>query len=71
MDLINLTKLSSEELLKGSFGIEWESLRVNSDGKLSLSPHPEVFGDKLENPLIGINGFFSIKEMEIFFFVYT
>ena len=63
MDLINLTKLSSEELLKGSFGIEWESLRVNSDGKLSLSPHPEVFGDKLENPLVTTD--FSESQIEI------
>ena len=63
MDLINLTKLSSEELLKGSFGIEWESLRVHSSGKLSLTPHPEVFGDKLENPFVTTD--FSESQIEI------
>ena len=63
MDLINLTKLSSQELLKGSFGIEWESLRVHSSGKLSLTPHPEVFGDKLENPFVTTD--FSESQIEI------
>ena len=52
MNLLNLSKLSSEEILKGSFGIEWESLRAKGDGELSLTPHPEVFGDKLTNPLV-------------------
>ena len=63
MDLLNLTKLTSEELLSGSFGIEWESLRVHSDGKLSLRPHPEIFGDKLENPLVTTD--FSESQIEI------
>ena len=47
MELITLTKIPSDEILAGLFGIEWEALRVKSDGKLALSPHPEVFGDKL------------------------
>ena len=63
MDLLNLTKLSKGEILKGSFGIEWESLRVHSDGKLSLTPHPEVFGDKLTNPLVTTD--FSESQIEI------
>ncbi len=63
MDLSNLCKLSTEEILKGSFGIEWESLRAHSDGKLSLTPHPEVFGDKLKNPLITTD--FSESQIEI------
>lgn len=63
MDLSILSKLSSEEILKGSFGIEWESLRVHSDGKLSLTPHPEIFGDKLKNPLITTD--FSESQIEI------
>lgn len=63
MDLSNLCKLSPEEILKGSFGIEWESLRAHSDGKLSLTPHPEVFGDKLKNPLITTD--FSESQIEI------
>lgn len=63
MDLSNLCKLSTEEILKGSFGIEWESLRTHSDGKLSLTPHPKVFGDKLKNPLITTD--FSESQIEI------
>ena len=63
MNLLNLSKLSSEEILKGSFGIEWESLRAKGDGELSLTPHPEVFGDKLTNPLITTD--FSESQIEI------
>ena len=36
MNLANLSKLSSDEILEGSFGIEWESLRAKDDGKLSI-----------------------------------
>lgn len=63
MDLLNLSKLSSDEILSGSFGIEWESLRVKGDGELSLTPHPEVFGDKLTNPLVTTD--FSESQIEI------
>ena len=63
MDLKNLIRLSSDEILAGSFGIEWESLRVKSDGRLALSPHPSVFGDKLTNPLITTD--FSESQIEI------
>ena len=63
MDLSFLCKLTADEVLKGSFGIEWESLRAYSDGKLSLTPHPEVFGDKLKNPLVTTD--FSESQIEI------
>ena len=63
MNLLNLSKFSSEEILKGSFGIEWESLRAKGDGELSLTPHPKVFGDKLTNPLITTD--FSESQIEI------
>lgn len=63
MNLLNLSKLSSDELLAGSFGIEWESLRAKGDGELSLTPHPEIFGDKLTNPLITTD--FSESQIEI------
>ena len=63
MNLLNLSKLSSDEILAGSFGIEWESLRAKGDGELSLTPHPEVFGDKLTNPLITTD--FSESQIEI------
>ena len=52
MNFKSLTKIPTNEILEGSFGIEWESLRVNEDGELSLTPHPEIFGDKFTNPLI-------------------
>ena len=63
MNLLNLSKLSSDEILAGSFGIEWESLRARGDGELSLTPHPEIFGDKLTNPLITTD--FSESQIEI------
>ena len=48
--IFNLSQLhksaSSEDLKQGSFGIEWEGLRVRENGELSLSPHPEIFGNK-------------------------
>ena len=63
MNLLNLSKLSSDEILAGSFGIEWESLRAKDDGELSLTPHPEIFGDKLTNPLVTTD--FSESQIEI------
>ena len=63
MNLSNLSKLSANEILEGSFGIEWESLRAKGEGKLSLTPHPEVFGDKLTNPLVTTD--FSESQIEI------
>ncbi len=63
MKLSNISKLSSREILEGSFGIEWESLRAKGDGELSLTPHPEVFGDKFTNPLITTD--FSESQIEI------
>lgn len=55
--------LDAEDLKKGSFGIEWEGLRVRESGELSLSPHPEVFGNKLSNPFITTD--FSESQIEI------
>jgi len=63
MELITLTRIPSNEILAGLFGIEWEALRVKSDGKLALSPHPEVFGDKLKNPVVTTD--FSESQIEI------
>ena len=63
MNLSNLDKLSREELLSGSFGIEWESLRAHSTGELCLTPHPEVFGDKFTNPIVTTD--FSESQIEI------
>ena len=50
--------------------IIYENFNSTDNGGFSEYKNFELY-DKLENPLIGINGFFSIKEIEIFFFVYT
>ena len=63
MNLLNVSKLSADEILAGSFGIEWECLRAKEDGKLSLTPHPKVFGDKLTNPVVTTD--FSESQIEI------
>ncbi|MGX8693379.1 MAG: glutamate--cysteine ligase [Methanobrevibacter sp.] len=63
MNLLNLSNLSADEILAGSFGIEWESLRARDDGKLSLTQHPEIFGDKLTNPVVTTD--FSESQIEI------
>ena len=63
MNLKILSKFSPDEILAGSFGIEWESLRVKSDGTLSLTPHPAIFGDKLTNPVVTTD--FSESQIEI------
>ena len=42
--------LDKEDLLCANFGIEREGLRITPQGELALTPHPEAFGDKLNNP---------------------
>ncbi|MCT4615279.1 MAG: bifunctional glutamate--cysteine ligase GshA/glutathione synthetase GshB [Marinifilaceae bacterium] len=37
-------------LLEAKFGIEKENVRVDLNGNLATTPHPEFLGDKLENP---------------------
>lgn len=39
-------------LSEGNWGLEKEAQRVTDSGDLALTPHPSVFGDKLENPHI-------------------
>lgn len=63
MKLSTISKVPSSEILEGSFGIEWESLRAKGKGELSLTPHPEIFGDKFTNPLITTD--FSESQIEI------
>ena len=63
MNLLNMSRLPADEIMAGSFGIEWESLRAKDDGQLSLTPHPEVFGDKLTNPVVTTD--FSESQIEI------
>ena len=63
MNLSNLKKLTKDEILSGSFGIERETLRVHSIGELSLTPHPEIFGDRISNPIVTTD--FSESQIEI------
>ena len=50
-------------LFKGKFGLEKEHIRVDRSGKLALSPHPAVFGDKLANPYVTVD--FSESQLEM------
>ena len=61
LEIGSATGIFSFELEK--FGIEKEALRVNSSGELALTPHPEIFGDKLENPSITVD--FSESQIEM------
>ena len=56
-------KMTPEDILTAGFGIEREGLRVTDQGKLALTPHPPIFGDKLENPYITTD--FSESQVEI------
>lgn len=60
-------KIKTEELeidfFRGRFGLEKENVRVSKDGKLSLSSHPETFGNKSENPYITTD--FSESQVEV------
>lgn len=51
------------ELLKGNYGIERESLRVNNKGELSVKRHPAVFGEKVENKYITTD--FAESQIEV------
>lgn len=54
---------SPQELLRGNFGLERESLRCDKEGHLVYSPHPETFGGKLSNPYITTD--FSESQVEL------
>lgn len=51
--LAQLKKISAASLLAGSrIGLEKETLRVNPQGSISQTPHPEKLGAALTNPYI-------------------
>ncbi len=54
---------SSKEILSGNFGIERETLRVDENGYLVKTDHPEEFGDKAHNPYITTD--FSESQIEV------
>ncbi|MEN8078107.1 bifunctional glutamate--cysteine ligase GshA/glutathione synthetase GshB [Clostridioides difficile] len=53
----------NKEILSGNFGIERETLRVDENGYLANSDHPEEFGDKSHNPYITTD--FSESQIEV------
>jgi len=60
---------SSVNLLKGNiwvdalFGLEKENIRVDKSGKLALTLHPKVFGNKLKHPYVTTD--FSESQIEM------
>ena len=50
-------------LLKGRFGLEKENVRVDRQGRLTLSEHPESFGDRETHPYIKTD--FSESQVEM------
>ncbi len=53
----------SGEIFRGRFGVEKENIRVDKEGKLALTPHPEIFGIKAKNPYISAD--FSESQVEM------
>jgi len=56
-------KNNSRTLAQGKWGLEKESLRIIRTGELALTPHPAVFGDKIENSFIKTD--FSESQIEM------
>ncbi|MDD3305702.1 MAG: bifunctional glutamate--cysteine ligase GshA/glutathione synthetase GshB [Acetobacterium sp.] len=56
-------KMTAESILTAGFGLEREGLRVTKKGKLALTSHPPIFGDKLKNPYITTD--FSESQIEL------
>lgn len=55
--------LTEEERREATFGVEREGLRVTPKGRLAMTPHPAVFGNKLVNPYITTD--FSESQVEV------
>jgi glutamate--cysteine ligase len=49
--------------LEGLFGLEKENIRVDHAGNLAQTPHPKVFGNKLEHPFVTTD--FSESQVEM------
>ena len=56
-------KFVREEIMAARFGIEREALRVDEKGKLAITKHPKIFGDKMKNPYITTD--FSESQIEL------
>lgn len=55
--------IKKEDLINGTFGLERESLRVDSEGRLSRMEHPKAFGNKMKNTFITTD--FSESQVEL------
>ena len=53
----------TELVFQGEFGLEKENLRVDEEGRLALTPHPDELGHKLKNPYITTD--FSESQVEM------
>ncbi|MGB6130042.1 MAG: bifunctional glutamate--cysteine ligase GshA/glutathione synthetase GshB [Psychrilyobacter sp.] len=62
INTINDKKLN-RFLTKCNFGIEKENVRVDFNGHLAMTKHPNIFGNKLKNPYITTD--FSESQVEI------
>lgn len=63
MDLSLFATSETKQLLQGLHGLEKESLRVNPDGSLALTPHPKGLGSPLTHPQITTD--FSESQVEM------
>ncbi|HLS27136.1 MAG TPA: bifunctional glutamate--cysteine ligase GshA/glutathione synthetase GshB [Opitutales bacterium] len=63
VDAIRRSPRLQNLLWKGKFGLEIERLRVDSEGKLALTPHPPGLGNKSEHPYITTD--FSESQLEM------
>jgi glutamate--cysteine ligase len=59
----NESPLKGNIWLKGLFGIEKENIRVDKQGLISQTPHPAIFGDKLNHAYITTD--FSESQVEM------
>ena len=63
MKQLDFNFLKGNKWLEGLFGLEKENIRVDRAGNLTLTPHPEVFGNKLKHPYITTD--FSESQVEM------
>jgi len=60
---VNSSILKGNTWLKGLFGVEKENIRVDRHGVIAQTPHPAIFGDKLNHSYITTD--FSESQVEM------
>ena len=60
---INRSQLKGNIWLNGLFGVEKENIRVDRHGVIAQTPHPAIFGDKLNHSYITTD--FSESQVEM------